>query len=160
MTLIRSISGIRGTIGGKQGEGGGTPTKYTKDKPNEVRQYLELCQDQDKVLVKNGKVVIQTEVHIPSMPGLALFLKVGKKTLYRWAERYEEFRHSLEEVMLMQEDKLFNGGLSGKYNATIAKLGLSSNHGYVDKSKDAKDEETLSEVMVRLDKEAKASRKK
>ncbi len=45
-----------------------------------------------------------------------------------------EFLYALTYLKAEQRKRLINGGLSGKYNSTIAKLILSANHGMNEKS--------------------------
>jgi hypothetical protein len=67
--------------------------------------------------------------------GLAVALGISKETVYAWAREPEkrQFSHALEAIEVGQHKALVNGSLSGTYNSTIAKLMLSSNHGYTEK---------------------------
>jgi hypothetical protein len=69
---------------------------------------------------------------IPSAAGLGFALGVAKSTIYKWAEVHPEFSDTLELINQAQEKFLLRGGLSGDFNATIAKLAL-ANHAYSDK---------------------------
>ena len=95
----------------------GQPTKYNDEVLAQAIDYLEDCPD-----------------IIPSAVGLAVHLKVSRKTLYNWAdkEENEEFANVLELINDAQHHKALNNGLSGDYNATITKLVL-ANHGYHEK---------------------------
>ncbi len=115
---------------------GGRPSEYKgKDTINAVNKYLKSCKDE---LIGVGKI----KVKLPSIEGLALFLKVSRDTLYEWEKNYQEFSDILEKVKQSQAERLLNNGLSGDYNSTISKLILTK-HGYVDKQeitgKDGKD---------------------
>ena len=68
------------------------------------------------------------EFWLPTIEGLAVEIGVGRKTLYRWAEAHEEFRHTLDVLLSLQGSMLIQNGLKGEYNPTITKLMLSSNH--------------------------------
>ncbi len=107
----------------------GRPTMYTVDTLKEVDRYLKSCKD---VTLKNGK----TEVHLPKVEGLAVFIGVHKDTLYEWAKIHEEFSDALERVKNEQFIRLIDQGLSGNYNPTIAKLLLSNIHGLRDDRKE------------------------
>ena len=96
------------------------PTKYTPKIIKEARDYIENYADAGHI--------------IPSVVGMASELKVSKSTLYDWASQKDnEFSDILDECMDSQEIKLMNGGLSGDFNASIAKLALGK-HGYSDKT--------------------------
>jgi len=71
---------------------------------------------------------------MPSVAGLAVVLKVGRRGIYQWEDQQEspEFQHMLEELQAEQELVLFNRGLVGEFNSTISKLALTK-HGYSDK---------------------------
>lgn len=107
----------------------GRPTKYTDDMPQRVLEWLKSKQDEVKF---NGSVPTLT-VKLPTMEGLASHLDVNKTTLYEWEKDHARFSNALDRVRTEQHDRLISSGLSGAYNSTIAKLVLSSNHGYTDK---------------------------
>ena len=69
---------------------------------------------------------------VPSVAGLACYLGKHKASMYNYAEQSTEFFDTLEAIKTVQENKLLNGGLTGSFNSTIAKLML-SNHGYSEK---------------------------
>lgn len=69
---------------------------------------------------------------IPSVAGLALQLKVARSTIYKWAEENRYFSDILGDILAKQELMCLSGGLTGDFNATIAKLVLGK-HGYSDK---------------------------
>ena len=98
----------------------GRPTKYGKPLLDKCREYIDGYQDLGDV--------------IPSHVGLFLFLGISKTCAYDWAkdENKKEFSAILDELMIMQERALFNGGLSNNMNSAIVKLALGK-HGYSDK---------------------------
>ena len=98
---------------------GGRPTEYDeKIVGKAVTNYITKC---------------KSEYWLPTIEGLAVELEVGRKTLYRWAEAHDEFRHTLDILLSLQGSMLIQNGLKGEYNATITKLMLSSNHDYKEK---------------------------
>jgi len=105
------------------GNNGGRPLEYGKEMCEKAKKYIEECKDS----FNGGKI----DVKFPNKGGLALYLGVSRETLYDWAEKYPEFSDIMRELMAKQEERLLNGGLSGNYNSTIAKLILSK-HGYRD----------------------------
>lgn len=77
---------------------------------------------------------VQHVIKIPSIEGLSYFLKVHKDTLYEWRKEHPEFSDLIGELLAKQGEMLINGGTSGKYNPTIAKV-LLSKHGYREETK-------------------------
>ena len=120
----------------------GRPTKYYPGIEAKVKEYLKERQDKEELKVKQiiegGKeqTVYESDliVDLPTVAGLASYIGVNKTTLYEWAKSYESFSNALGSILQEQERRLLNNGLSGKYNSTIAKLILSSNHGYAEKT--------------------------
>jgi hypothetical protein len=104
----------------------GRPSKYDPEMCDKVLEYLRTKKD-----AKDGDRI---KVNLPTMQGLARFIGVNKTTLYEWAKVNEEFSNSLDEVKAEQHDRLLNSGLSGDYNSTIAKLVLSHNHEYSERT--------------------------
>ena len=102
------------------GNNGGRPSKCTPELIEKAKAYLE-----------NYKT--EHNHQIPSVIGMAIVLKVGKSTLYDWAEKEEnEFSEILPLCKDHQHFRLLDGGLSGDLNSNIVKLALGK-HGYSDK---------------------------
>lgn len=99
----------------------GRPSLYHPGILKGVAKYLKISRDrvEDKSL----------RINLPKIEGLAKFLKVNKDTLYEWAKKHPEFSDALERVKNEQFCRLIDEGLAGRYNSTITKLILSSNHG-------------------------------
>ena len=119
---------------------GGRPTKYEGDKTvARVKEYLASCVDETYQLVKTEGEKTTTwenkiKVRLPTIGGLASFLGVADSTIQEWEKKHKEFSVSLREVIKEQARRLLDSGLSGDYNSTIAKLILSANHGYKERS--------------------------
>lgn len=109
---------------------GGCPTKYSKDKLKTAIHYIENYKESPY------------EDAVPTVAGLAVALKVSKKTVYNWADVPEntEFLHTVERLSTGQERNLVNGGLTGAFNPTITKL-MMHNHGYSEKNAQDNDED-------------------
>ena len=81
------------------------------------------------------------QVELPSIAGLAVYLGVSRTCIYEWRDAegeartdlHDEFSYILDAILAEQEKRLINNGLSGTYNANIAKLALGK-HGYSDKT--------------------------
>ena len=97
----------------------GRPSKLTDEIKKQAENYIA------GDWMKLGHV-------IPSAVGLAKCIRVGKRTLYDWADRDEEFSHMLAELNAEQEFTLLNNGLTGEFNTAITKLVLAK-HDYSDK---------------------------
>jgi len=74
------------------------------------------------------------DVKIPSVAGLAIYLKVARSTIYKWADEQPNFSDTLEQILATQEEILTSNGLGGQYSPVITKLMLSNNHGYKEKT--------------------------
>jgi hypothetical protein len=92
----------------------GRPTKYNSKTIDKVKEYMKKRDRENK---------------LPSIEGLALYLDVNRSSIYEWKEKHKEFSNILERLLGDQVQKLFDNGLSGEWNATIAKLVLAK-HGY------------------------------
>lgn len=73
------------------------------------------------------------KVKLPQIAGLAVFMKVGRNTIYEWMKVYPDFRDTMEQLMAEQEEMLIEYGLNNRFNSTITKL-LLGTHGYKDKT--------------------------
>lgn len=92
----------------------GRPTSYTEDMQIKAQSYIDTK---------------QPTIH--SAVGLCRHLGVSRQTIYDWGDKHPEFLDILSQVNELQEQELLDGGLSGGFNATIAKLVLGK-HGYRD----------------------------
>lgn len=94
-------------------------------------QHLELALDYEA----NWKALGD---EVPQVAGLACHVGVSSATLYDWAQQDGPVARALSDVlarvMEAQHRTLVNGGVSNKYNHVIAKLILSSKHGYAERS--------------------------
>lgn len=93
----------------------GRPSKLTETL-RQAKDYLQ------------GEYLAHDEI-IPSLKGLATYAKISRSSLYEYKKQSSEFSDTLEGILALQECKLINQGLTGKFNTTITKLML-ANHGY------------------------------
>lgn len=111
------------------------PTDYKLDfHPQKVLEYLSSCEDEiDEYHKTRGEKSDSfdriVKVKLPSIEGLAYFLKISKDTIYEWCKIHPEFSDVIDELRQKQASELINKGLSGDYNPTIAKV-LLTKHGY------------------------------
>lgn len=132
----------------KKKHAGGRPIEYSPELTKKVDEYLELHQDEEVQFVKQSSEKYEMfdnklKVKLPTLKGFAAFIDVNESTLYDWAKKYPEFSKSLDKIKAEQHARLVDNGLSGDYNSTIAKLILSSNHGYKEKSDVTSDDQPI-----------------
>ena len=106
------------------------PTTYDDEMLSDALSYI----DQFNMQPDQRDEIVHDEV-IPSIVGLARYIKRAKSTIYKWVgeEGKEEFSDIVSTINELQELKLLSGGLAGGYNPMISKLILSK-HGYHDKA--------------------------
>lgn len=97
----------------------GAPTKLTPELVDRARGYL------------SGGFLVQEE-SVPSIEGLAVYLKLSRQSIYNYKDASSEFLDIVELIEAKQAMLLINKGLSGDFNGSIVKLMLSK-HGYNDK---------------------------
>jgi hypothetical protein len=134
---------------------GGRPTKYNEEMNLKIQEYLDTCKDEMIQVVKMSGERGDTfenklKVNLPTIGGLALYIGVAESTIQEWAKEHEEFSVSLRKVVKEQEKRLINSGLSGDYNSTIAKLVLSSNHGYKERSDQTTNDKDLPTPIINV----------
>lgn len=126
----------------------GRPEEYKEEYISKVDEYIKENQDEYEEYHKTRGDKSDTferiiKVKLPSVEGFAYYLDVSKKSLYNWSKEYPEFLHALGKIEKEQQKRLINGGLSGEYNSTIAKLILSANHGMREKTDITSDNKVL-----------------
>lgn len=100
----------------------GRPTLFSEEMLQKAEQYIANC------------TTTEERVKLPTVQGLALHLGVDRGTIYQWEKEHPSFFNTLEKLRQQQHNDLVDYGLSGQYNSTIAKLLLTNNHGYRDKT--------------------------
>ena len=116
----------------------GRPTEYTEDITIKAQEYLNSCIDETKQVIigESEKFTSFKEkviVKLPSIEGLARFLKISKDTIYQWEKIHPTFSDVLNALRSEQADRLINMGLSGDYNPVISRM-LLSKHGYAERT--------------------------
>ncbi len=136
----------------KTGRPEGRPTKYDPVFVDKVEEYLAMCNDVEDEFHKTRGDRSDTfertlKVHLPKIEEFAIFLKVHKDTLAEWAKEHVEFSAALNKIKMEQHNRLVDESLAGNYNPVIAKLMLSSNHGYREKSDMTSNDESIKIVF-------------
>ena len=100
---------------------GGRPSLYCPEVLDAAKFYLQYYRDMEQA--------------VPSIEGLARYLKIGLRTIQGWSHHddKQEFLRTLEDIKTEQALVLINQGLKSEINATIGKLML-ANHGYHDRA--------------------------
>ena len=101
-------------------ENEGRPTDYTEELLSKAQAYLDES--------------IDNKEFYPSIAELSFELDIARKTIYEWIgqENKKQFSDIVEKILTLQEIRLSENGLQGKYNSSITKLMLTK-HGYTDK---------------------------
>lgn len=94
----------------------GRPTKYN-----------------DEMQAKADQYIVDFTSAVPSRQGLALYLDVSNATIDNWEKQHDAFLGTLERIKNIQFQLTLSNGLTGDFNASIAKL-LLHNHGLSDKT--------------------------
>ncbi len=130
----------------------GRPEEYKEEYIKRVDEYLETRQDDEYEFhktrgEKSDSYEEKVRVRLPTIEGFALFIGVSKQAMYRWEVDRPEFRNALDKIRQEQMQRLLDKGLSGEYNAVIAKLVLSANHGLREKADVTTDGKELKVVI-------------
>lgn len=96
------------------------PTTYTPEAIEILQKYI--------------KEAVPENMSIPTFEGLALKLGITKKTIYNWADHYDEWKDALEDLKMIQKEALVKIGIFGgkEINSTIVSLLLKVNHDMIE----------------------------
>ena len=116
----------------------GRPTKYSESYVNKVKDYVDSCNDELVTVISGESEKFKAfkekvRVNLPTIEGLAIYLKLHKDTIYEWEKKYKPFSDVINILRAKQVERLINNGLSGDYNPIIAKV-LLSKQGYSEKT--------------------------
>lgn len=95
------------------------PTKLNQDIIDKAYEYLDECSD------------VSVHTLLPTIEGLAIYLKCHRDTLYAWEKENKAFSDILEDLRKAQANKILQNSMMNRYNSTISKLMLSK-HGYIE----------------------------
>lgn len=133
----------------------GRPTKYSPQVLIKTQEYLDNCQDEYFDYHKTQGATSNTyerkiKVKLPTVEGLALFLKVHRDTVQEWGKQHPPFSVALAKLKEMQLERLIAGGLSGDYNPMITKLVLSANHGMKERVDNTTDDKPMPQPIINV----------
>ena len=83
----------------------GRPSKFSPKIVKKTEKYIRKCRENDE---------------LPTIEKLALLLGISSWTTHRWRDEYDEFSNTIEQLQNLQIDMLIQGGLKGKYKASVA----------------------------------------
>ena len=115
----------------------GRPTIYEESTCDKAMAYIDSCEDAEEQVIsgQSEKATFYQQklrVNLPTIEGLALYLKTHRDTLYEWEKQHPQFSDILAYLRHKQLVMLINKGLSNDYNHSIVKV-LLSKHGYTEK---------------------------
>ncbi|HEY4499083.1 MAG TPA: terminase small subunit [Candidatus Paceibacterota bacterium] len=118
------------------GNSGGAPGKYLPEyATSKLEEYLAFCEkgNEPTLIPTESSYIVMQNARMPSLIGYARFLDFPRQTLEHWVAQHSDFARGLDLLKDVQQEYLINNGLSGKYNAQLAKLMLGTNHGIVER---------------------------
>lgn len=104
----------------------GRPTKYHDGIISDVATYIDQFEDTNDVLAEGEQT--PKKAILPSLVGLANYLKITKETLNQWEKQIDsegnllkpEFSDAVKQVRQLCELTLANKGLTGEFKAAPA----------------------------------------
>ena len=81
----------------------------------------------------DNPISVSGKTTFPSLEGLAVFLKIGRSTVYEWAKSYPEFSDITEAILVRQAAMLQENGLDKSWDSGVTRLILGK-HGYKDQT--------------------------
>ena len=98
-------------------------SKYSEEKQAEADRYVQAWAEGED----------ETDDAMPSNTRLSLILGVTRQTMDNWAKDHDDFREVMWRVKALQKLTLQNGGLLERFNPSVTKLVLATNHGMSDR---------------------------
>lgn len=99
----------------------GQPTKYRAEYSTDehTQGFIDHCK-------KNKEVV--------TLCGYAVYIDVSEETIAEWGRVHPKFSGTIAKVKRISKSQLYQGGLNKGLSSRIVKLGLSANHGMIEKT--------------------------
>jgi len=124
---------------------------YKPGRPKEYKDYF--AEEVYKYVIECAEASKGNDIRLPTVEDLAVRMGFSKETLYKWASEKREFSDALEFLKNKQCVALINNGLANKYNPTIAKLILSSNHNMRERKDVTSDDKPIGQILDELENE-------
>ena len=102
----------------------GQPTKYKPEYATDeyTQGFIDHCKEVKEVV---------------TLCGYAVYIDVSEETIAEWGRVHEEYSGTLAKVKRIAKNQLYQGGLDKSLSSRITKLGLSANHGMIEKTESA-----------------------
>lgn len=99
----------------------GQPTKYKAEyaTPEHVQGFIDYCEKAKEVV---------------TLCGYAVYVEVCEDTVCEWRKVHPEYSESLNRIKQVSKNQMLQGGLNKTLSSRIVKLGLSANHGMIEKT--------------------------
>lgn len=125
---------------------GGRPTDYTPELLKKAKAYFDTARNQKDFF--------------PSVADLSLELDISRETIYAWCKDPDkgEFSDTVSRLAALQEVRLMENGLMKRFDSSVTKLLLASNHGHREKQDITSDGKAMPAVLVRFLDEGKDNR--
>lgn len=119
----------------------GQPTLYNEKTLDKAYEYLNDCKKEEDIYEiiedsedNDGNKIVRRygasgKVSMPNAGGLAIHLQVTRDTIYQWARVHEDFAYFMDLMNAVRENRLHEGGLSGRYSSSITAIMLGK-YGY------------------------------
>lgn len=104
-------------------------TQQTKNKISLVKRKFS-----EPALIKETQHYFESlkKDQLPTLSGLAIYLKITPATLKNYALTYSNFNELLEVLINAQEENLIQKALNNKINVGFAQFLLKAKHNYID----------------------------
>lgn len=99
----------------------GQPTKYKPEyaAPEHAQEFIDHCKKEKEVV---------------TLCGYAVYVKVCEETISEWRKVHPEFSETIARIKQVSKNQMLQGGLNKTLSSRIVKLGLSANHGMIEKT--------------------------
>ncbi len=99
----------------------GQPTKYKEEYATDehLQGFIHQCEEKKEVV---------------TLCGYAVYVDVCEETVAEWGRVHPEYTGTITKIKRISKNQLFQGGLNKSLSSRIVKLGLSANHGMIEKT--------------------------
>ena len=108
-------------------------TVYDESILGKAKEYSALFDDDNcqfvEVVASDSSLPGRQLVKLPTIEGLALYIRTSKTLCLTWELQHPEFTQVLAELRMKQAQALIENGLAGRFNPELTKVLLAA-HGY------------------------------